>query len=113
MMRPPGVRSVSLFAIAIAACLIAAGCGCSKSVTNLMKTGQPRDKTEPGLLLMYLDDSGSMDAYRKQYGDWAIQLLRKINTDDPDKVGVRLCIFRSGVTSKADLKLTGKGAIEK
>lgn len=71
-----------------------------------------RDKSEPGLLLVYLDDSESMDPLRTKYGEWAIRLFRSIKIDDPAKVGVHLATFRSNVIGISDLQLTGKSTLE-
>ena len=103
--RAPLPTTVLLLLTAIVAGLTATGCGCGskalESGRQMLASPKPRDRQEPMLLLLYMDDSASMDEHRKEYGEWAIRLLRAIGPEDPEKVGVHFSTFRSNVIGKA------------
>lgn len=88
------------------------GCGCRKEIAGLVESPKPRDGSEKGLLLLYMDDSASIDKNRGNYGDWAIQVLRSIKVKEANDVGIHFAAFRSEPISRADLRLTGKSTIE-
>src|SRR5688572_21452049 len=112
--RGSGFRCSALWlAILLGLQVMLAGCNKIKGDVEASLHPRLRSGAEPALLLLYIDDSASMDPARMRYGDYAIRILRGIGVDDASKVGVRFCTFRSDVIPQADLTLANKSTLEK